>query len=319
MTFLRGTLGLHENGSGVADDLIRAEAGCERLRTRWEELQLGYWRRLFVAPPHRLVRQVAAFRWAERRANNPKFGTRGWMRTAETTLTAAGLQEFWEEPGQVRAISKMAWRQQSYAAVDAKANADRGARMRALPSTAMYSEIKEWGANPAAYAFSSGEEDKLGQHVPERYLDDREDLKGTRLKLLCRTGALPVMRRVGREARPSWPKAMRTCLTCNNGQVEDVEHFIMQCSSYENHRRTMMADARRTLHRSPAVLTAASFDAMSQGDQCQVLLGKRFGDPIAENRLDRTVKRFLRKAWTARAPVTASVNTVLKKEYEVFV
>jgi len=31
MTFLRGTLGLHANGGGVADEVVRAEVGCERL------------------------------------------------------------------------------------------------------------------------------------------------------------------------------------------------------------------------------------------------------------------------------------------------
>jgi hypothetical protein len=318
MTFLRGTLGLHENGSGVADDVIRAEAGCERLRARWDKLQLGYWRRIFIAPTHRLLRRVAAFRWAECRANNKRYGTRGWMRTAETTLKASGLQEFWEEPSRVRALSESTWRRRCYMAVDTKSNMGREVRMRALPSTVIYTDIKEWGANPKEYSFSSGEEGRIGQHVPERYLDDREDLKGTRLKLLCRVGCLPVMRRVGREVRPPWPKATRTCVTCNNDQVEDVEHFIMRCPSYEGPRRVMISDARKIFERSTAAITAASFDAMSNGDQCQILLGKRIGDPIGENRLDRSVKRFLRKAWTTRAPVTARINEVLGTQYEVF-
>ena len=33
-TFLRGTLGLHANGSGVTDDALRAEVGCEPLEDR---------------------------------------------------------------------------------------------------------------------------------------------------------------------------------------------------------------------------------------------------------------------------------------------
>ena len=42
MTFLRGTLGLHANGSGVANEVVRAETGCERLVGRWAKLKLGY-------------------------------------------------------------------------------------------------------------------------------------------------------------------------------------------------------------------------------------------------------------------------------------
>jgi hypothetical protein len=48
-------------------------------------------------------------------------------------------------------------------------------------------------------------------------------------------------------------------------------------------------------------------------------LGQRIGDPALENRIDRNIKRYLQKAWNIRAPVTASVNAVLGKDYEVFV
>jgi hypothetical protein len=212
----------------------------------------------------------------------------------------------------------VAWRRVTYDAVNAKSSVDREVQMRALPSTATYAKIKEWGANPPEYSFSSGEEDRIGQHVPEQYLDDRDDLKGTRLKALCRLGALPVKRRVGREQKPPWPKEIRTCLVCNNGEVEDVEHFIMRCSSYDKPRDSMLADIRTVIDRSPIALDAPGFDAMSQGDQCEILVGQRIGDPAAENRIDRNIKRFLRKAWNIRAPVTDTVNTVLGKEYEVF-
>ena len=51
MKFLRGAVGLHKKGSGVADEVLRAEVGCERLEDRWSKLRLGYWRRIFTAPP----------------------------------------------------------------------------------------------------------------------------------------------------------------------------------------------------------------------------------------------------------------------------
>jgi hypothetical protein len=53
-------------------------------------------------------------------------------------------------------------------------------RELSLPSTATYLEIQKWGANLAElFSFSSWEKDRIGQYVLERYLDDREDLKGT--------------------------------------------------------------------------------------------------------------------------------------------
>ena len=80
-----------------------------------------------------------------------------------------------------------------YDAVDRTSDAERRERMDGLGSTSTYSLIEEWGVNPKTYAFSGGEVGRLGQHVPERSLDDRQN------KLLCRLNCLPVMERVGRE------------------------------------------------------------------------------------------------------------------------
>ena len=41
-------------------------------------------------------------------------------------------------------------------------------------------------------------------------------------------------------------------------------------------------------------LTAAEFMGMSGQDQCEVILGKRIGDPVAEDRIDAAVERYLR-------------------------
>ena len=74
MKFLRGTVGLHKNGSGVTDGALRAEVGCERLQDRWSKLRLGYWRRIFKAPRGRLLRDLAEFRRQEWIASDGK----GW-------------------------------------------------------------------------------------------------------------------------------------------------------------------------------------------------------------------------------------------------
>ena len=60
LRFIRGMLGLHDKGSGVSNEVVRAEVGCESLQCRWDKLQLGYWRRIYHSPPNRLLRVVAA-------------------------------------------------------------------------------------------------------------------------------------------------------------------------------------------------------------------------------------------------------------------
>ena len=62
-----------------------------------------------------------------------------------------------------------------------------------------------------------------------------------------------------------------------------------------------------------------SFKHMSSKDQVLILLGKRFGSPVAEDSIDRLVKRFLTKAWNARAPITTAMNGTFGKSYKVFV
>ena len=51
--------------------------------------------------------------------------------------------------------------------------------------------------------------------------------------------------------------------------------------------------------------------------QCEVILGRRINDPIAEDRIDAVAKRYLTKTWNMRAEVTARINTVLGTAYDV--
>jgi hypothetical protein len=201
--------------------------------------------------------------------------------------------------------------------VETASDADRAARMVKMPSVRRYSRIKEWGPTPAKYAFSTGEVLRAGRLVPERYLDDRDCLKGTRLKLLCRLSCLPVMDRVGREVRPKWPKQNRVCFACGCGRVEDVHHFVMECPRYAARRAGLVEQIDRILSRSTSGMTGPAFADMSSYAQCEVILGKRIDDPIAENRIDSAVKRYLVKAWNLRADVTAGVNDALGTTYEV--
>ena len=59
LKFIRGVLGLHGNGSGVSNEVLRAEVGAEPITSRWAKLKMGFWRRIFTAPPDRLLRVVA--------------------------------------------------------------------------------------------------------------------------------------------------------------------------------------------------------------------------------------------------------------------
>jgi hypothetical protein len=99
------------------------------------------------------------------------------------------------------ALPVVTWREVSYDAINTKSSADHDARVRAMSPTAMarMHGHQEMGGKFGSELLLVGEKNWIGQHVPERYLDDHEDLKGTHLKVLCRVGALPVVSHVGRE------------------------------------------------------------------------------------------------------------------------
>ena len=317
LKFLRGTLGLHKNGNGVSDAVLRAEMGCERLQDRWTKLRLGYWRRLFKTPRGRLLRDIAEFRMQEWITSEGKgWGSNGWMVTAKKCLDSHGLEAYWKNPCNI--TRKESWKKTTYAAVDAASDAYRSTNLSTKASAKAFIDIKSWDPNPEEYSFSVGEVNKLGQHVPERYLDDRRNLKGTRLKLLCRLGCLPLMDRVGREAKPSWPAELRTCMACNLGKIEDTHHFVMECPKYENKRLAMLKQIIRELTKCTGHATAVSFAGMNSHAQLAVLLGKRISDPKTEDRIDRNMKRFLSKCWNLRSGVTDAVNDALHTSYGVF-
>ena len=79
-----------------------------------------------------------------------------------------------------------------------------------------------------------------------------------------------------------------------------------------------MSSVRSIIDGSAGELIAGEFQAMDSTSQAHILLGKRFGDPVAENSIDRLVKRFLTKAWNIRSGLTDKVNTVLSTSYDVF-
>jgi hypothetical protein len=317
MKFLRGTMGLHKNGSGVADGALRAEVGCERLQDRWSKLRLGYWRRIFKAPRGRLLRDLAEFRRQEWiTSDGRRWGSRGWMSTAKTSLDLHDLGSYWTNPD--AAVKSSSWKKKVYSAVNKASDAYRSANLATKPSACLYIKVKDWGRNPEDYSFSTGEVNKLGQHVPERYLDDRSNLKGTRLKMLCRLGCLPLMDRVGRETKPPWPRDLRTCAACHMGKIEDIHHFVMECPKYEVKRHALLQQVVRELVKSDGVVAAVDFANMDTGAQLSVLLGKRISDPKAEDRIDRNVKRFLSKCWNLRSEVTGAVNEALFTSYGIY-
>ena len=90
----------------------------------------------------------------------------------------------------------------------------------------------------------------------------------------------------------------------------------MDCPSYEVHRARMFVWVERETDGAHSSLPAGGLRTLGKREQLLILLGKRFGSKEAEDRVDKQVKRFLRKCWNARAYITTAINKIFGKSYE---
>ena len=111
-----------------------------------------------------------------------------------------------------------------------------------------------------------------------------------------------------------------TCYhVCNSpGTVEDVRHFVMECPAYNAFRTKLNARAEVLVKAASDKCTIPDrdFSALPDVDKFHIILGQRFGDKATEDKLDSCVKRYLRKCWNIRAPLTRAINEALGTSYE---
>ena len=284
----------------VPHDFLRAELGMEKLTSRWEKLRLGYWRRLHMANFNTTLRSMVSLRkwqvdWA------PSTFDNGWMGKTKAMLEKADLSEDWRDPSLCCKLLKEEWKDKVYDSVEERETRNTITRLVKMTSNhaSRYVRSKRWDKVEEEFARSSGEIGRRGALVPEPYLDDRKEPVGRRLKLMCRAGCLPVMKRVVREAGlPPW---QGTCRMCSSGEVEDIEHMVMHCAAHARHRNKL--------------LERVSFDpAVSQSDRLDVLLGKSTGVAKTDAEIDAAVKRFLKKAWRGRKWLVLQTNKILDRK-----
>ena len=211
---------------------------------------------------------VAAIRWSHVAWNLRQAGD-GWMGTTRKLLTRYGMYAHWVDPTECVKQSRDQWKDAVYEAVEAAEDTARGNRFANMKGegAATYARIKGWGEMPAHLARFSGEIGRRGALVHERYLDERGEPVGTRLKLMARLGCLPTRVRVAREQK--LPPEFGICGLCNRGEYENVTHILLKCTAHERHRVKMIGAVNRAM--SP-VFEGDSGDLVDV-DRTDLLLG----------------------------------------------
>ena len=159
-----------------------------------------------MADPRTTLRSMVSLRkwqvdWAPPAFNN------GWMGKTKVMLEKADLSEEWQDPSLCCELGKEKWKDKVYKLVEERETRNTITRLSKMTSNnvSRYVRIKCWDEVGKDVARSSCEIGRRGALVPEPYLDDRKEPVGRRLKLMCRAGCLPVMKRVVREAGlPPW-------------------------------------------------------------------------------------------------------------------
>jgi hypothetical protein len=231
----------------------------------------------------------------------PRAFDNGWMGKTQKLLNEGGLTENWHNPELCSAQTKMEWKDAVYDSVETRETTATISRLVNLSSNhaARYARSKNWDKVKEDHACFTGEVGRRGALVPEPYLDDRDEPVGRRLKLMCRAGCLPTLKRVAREAE--LPAAHGTCKMCVSGCIEDIAHFMLECSAYATPRAKMLEGA------------PPGFDKLTQPGKLDVLLGKSAGTSKIDDRTDAGVKRFLKKAWRARKWLVLATNKALNR------
>ena len=150
--------------------------------------------------------------WAPAPFNN------GWMGRTKVMLHTAGLLEDWKDPSLCCVQTKGEWKDKVYKSVESRETEATIERLSKLTSgyAARYLRCKFWGIIDEDVAYSVGDIGRRGALTPEPYLNDRREPVGRRLKLMCRAGCLPILKRVVREA--DLPACYGVCKLCSRGK-----------------------------------------------------------------------------------------------------
>ena len=89
-------------------------------------------------------------------------------------------------------------------------------------------------------------------------------------------------------------------------RTEDLSHFLLDCPAY--------ASAPAALH-GTLTRVGLSLEGLARPFQLARLLGAKSGNFRVDTAVDRALKRFLKKAWRARKPVTETINTALTNQF----
>ena len=135
-------------------------------------------------------------------------------------------------------------------------------------------------------------------HSTQKYLMNISGFKGSRLKFLARTNCLPINAVLHRMKI----RADGQCNMCQGHHEEDIEHVLLKCKAYDNHRSELYMKITEICQNCNLEF---DFTGLSDYEQIQFLLGDYSNnfETRALELIDDHFKEFLIKVFYLKSQV----------------
>jgi hypothetical protein len=220
----------------------------------------------------RLVKRV----YNQSRIEYTRRNKSNWIKTVHKLVQKYGLLELWNDEVGCRRGRSSVWLKKIFENIQKVEEQEWRNEIMIKPKLRLYKTFK----------FKLELESYL---LTDRYR------KGRCFFTALRTGSNRLRIETGRWKRPKEEERERVCMTCMSGEVENEKHFLLDCSMYDDLRKTLFYDISVVTERNWVV------DSLIPESQWKILMGgtrDKWHNMVAEK-----VLCFLARAMKLRSQI----------------
>jgi hypothetical protein len=264
-SFGRRVLGMHPTTPNV---FIRLELGLLPIQSRKDILILKWWGRLWsITDKNRLVYVIMLYRWNQMKVNDGMnsisstsvaasdyiaYDTHSSLIQVRDTLIKYDLLQYWLHGPLVgtstnqQLLTLQKWYTLVYKTVWLVTAKNERERVQQLSSLSTYEHLLDTNSHAYVNKIASGH-DTISSSTSvsskpriAEYLKNTYNRDGTIIKAKLRANTLPIYDVIGSRENPKWTDMQKSCPVCkSNHHKENVQHFIAECTAYNDIRSNM--------------------------------------------------------------------------------
>jgi len=264
-------------GSRMTEEVVRGELGWERQKARRDEMRLRYWAKIVRMGDERIVKCIykASRSRLEREEEEGEIKTKTWCKYTRELMKQLHLEEQWQTE---QVGPEEEWNELIREKLHEREQIKWRTQCLVRPKLRTYSKLKkELRTEPFLQLYHRG-------GIPELV-----KIRGGSNRLRIEQG------RYVKEAVED-----RVCLYCNNDEIEDEYHFMVDCKVYEDLREVMWQKCEET--------TGFSRAGASREEQLNALIGDRFQPEEDEDKDSGKSKKYRKLMKAVMSFITTSMD-----------